>query len=121
MYEVKVKSKFSSAHNLRQYKGKCEELHGHNWHVELVLFAEALNSAGMVLDFKDLKNLLNEVLAELDHKHLNELEWFKTVNPTSENIARYIYEKILSTNPELRIKKVTVWETDSSAATYIAD
>jgi len=118
MYEVKVKSKFSSAHYLREYKGKCEELHGHNWHVEVTSCDRELNSIGMVVDFGKLKKELNEILQYLDHKHLNEIEHFKTANPTSENIARYIYDKLTEKAPEIKINAVTVWETDSSAATY---
>jgi 6-pyruvoyltetrahydropterin/6-carboxytetrahydropterin synthase len=118
MYRIKVQSRFSSAHNLREYKGKCEELHGHNWHVEAMASSEDLDKAGMVLDFKELKHALNEVLAELDHKYLNEIDYFKEVNPTSENIARYIYDNISRKRPDLKIKEVTVWETDTSSATY---
>jgi len=117
-YAVRVSSRFSSAHSLRGYKGKCEDLHGHNWRVEISAYAEDLDEMGMVVDFKELKNALNEITAELDHKHLNELEYFKDVNPTSENIVRYIYEMILGKRPELNIGEVTVWETDTSAATY---
>ena len=118
MYEVKVKSKFSSAHYLRGYRGKCEELHGHNWHVEVTCNAGELNNIGMVVDFGELKKWLNEIVQGLDHKHLNELEYFKTVNPTSENIAKYLYDNLTGKIPGAKINTVTVWETDSSAATY---
>lgn len=118
MFTVKVISKFSSAHNLREYKGKCEELHGHNWRVEVAAYKEELNEMGMVTDFKDLKSLLNEVLQGLDHKHLNELEYFKVVNPTSENIAKFIYDELSGEGKDLNISYVTVWETDTSSATY---
>ena len=118
MYRIKVRSDFSGAHNLRDYKGKCEELHGHNWRVEAVASSGDLNKAGMVVDFTDLKDLLKKTLAELDHKYLNDVGYFKDVNPTSENIARYIYEKISEKRPQLKINEVTVWETDTSSATY---
>jgi len=118
MYTVKVRSQFSSAHSLRGYKGKCEDLHGHNWHVEVAAYAEDLDEMGMVVDFKELKSLLRESIADMDHKHLNEIEYFKKVNPTSENIARYVYERVSGQRPGMKIKEVTVWETDSSAATY---
>jgi len=118
MYEVKVKSKFSSAHNLRGYKGKCEELHGHNWHIEVVAHDAELNDIGMVVDFGALKQMLNEILSQLDHKHLNKIEYFQTVNPTSENIARYIHDELTKKSSKINIKTVTVWETDSSSATY---
>ncbi len=118
MYTVKVRSHFSSAHNLKGYKGKCEELHGHNWRVEVAVCAEKLDATGMVVDFKLLKEKLGEVMTELDHKHLNELEAFKKMNPTSENIAYYVYQKLCRKSRALDIKEVTVWETDTSSATY---
>jgi 6-pyruvoyltetrahydropterin/6-carboxytetrahydropterin synthase len=118
MYKVKVTSQFSSAHNLRGYKGKCEDLHGHNWHIEAVVSSEELDELGMVVDFKEIKKALREVTGELDHKHLNEVDYFKDVNPTSENIARYLLEKLSKKSPELNICEVTVYETDTSSATY---
>ena len=90
MFEVMVLGEFSSAHNLRGYKGKCEDLHGHNWKVELIAQNNALDATGMVVDFRELKAKLNNVLEELDHKYLNDIDYFKKVNPTSENIAKYI-------------------------------
>lgn len=116
MYTVKVTSRFSSAHNLRGYKGKCEELHGHNWLVEVAASRGDLDNIGMVTDFKELKAILEEVLSELDHKHLNEIEYFSKVNPTSENIAKFIYDSLIKERPD--ISYVTVWETDTSSATY---
>jgi len=118
MFVVRVKSKFSSAHSLRGYKGKCEDLHGHNWGVEVAASSAELDEIGMVVDFKDLKNILNAILSDLDHKHLNEVEYFKEVNPTSENIGQYIYDKMSELMPGINIKEVTVWETDSASATY---
>ena len=118
MYTVKVRSQFSSAHNLRGYKGKCEELHGHNWHVEVAVQSEDVDVIGMVVDFKELKKILEEILSGLDHTYLNDLEQFKNINPTSENIAKYIYEAISRKKSELKIKDVTIWETDTSSAIY---
>lgn len=118
MYKIKVKLQFSSAHRIRGYKGKCETLHGHNWDVEAVAASETLNDIGMVMDFKELKIVLAGILSELDHKNLNEIEYFKQINPTSENISRYIYEKVSKQNPKLNIQEITVWETDSSSAVY---
>lgn len=133
MFNVKVEAGFSSAHNLRGYHGKCEELHGHNWKVELVVCAENLDNVGMVCDFSFLKAELNKVLEKLDHKYLNEIEYFNKVNPvrknkvgkgkisngvnpTSENIAKYVYDEI---KPNIKIlKSVTVWENERSSATY---
>jgi len=116
MYSVKTEAVFSSAHNLRGYKGKCEELHGHNWKVEAVVSRAKLDKAGMVLDFKRLKLELNRILEKLDHKYLNGLAYFKKVNPTSENIAGYIYDKLKTRIRDLRA--VTVWENNTSCATY---
>jgi 6-pyruvoyltetrahydropterin/6-carboxytetrahydropterin synthase len=116
MYSVKVEGSFSSAHNLRGYKGKCEALHGHNWKVELVAAGSRLDKAGMLVDFKVLKVGLNKVLDGLDHKYLNDLAYFKKVNPTSENLAKYIYDCV---KPQVSgVKSVTVWESENSCATY---
>jgi len=119
MYSLKVQGAFSSAHNLRGYKGKCEDLHGHNWRVEIIIKSCQLDNVGMVLDFKYLKKKLNAVLEEMDHKYLNKLPYFKKVNgvnPTSENIAEYIYKKLKVKIPLLN--SVTVWENHTSSATY---
>jgi 6-pyruvoyltetrahydropterin/6-carboxytetrahydropterin synthase len=116
MYSIKVEADFSSAHNLRQYRGKCEELHGHNWKVEALVCNDNLDRTGMLMDFKYLKRHLNNVLEKLDHKYLNNLKAFKKINPTSENIARYIYDSLKSRVSNL--KSVTVWENSSCSATY---
>ena len=116
MYSIKVEASFSSAHNLRGYKGKCESLHGHNWRVEVVAAKNELDKIGMVLDFKYLKGKLNVILEKMDHKYLNRLPYFKKVNPTSENIAKYIYSLLSSQVTNLR--SVTVWENNASCATY---
>ena len=123
MYELKVLSGFSSAHALRGYNGKCERIHGHNWHVELVVSSEVLNEIGLVVDFKLLKKYLNEIMETLDHKFINETEFFKEVNPSAENIAKYIYEefeKKINVNKifNISVKRVDVYETDSSMASY---
>lgn len=126
MYSLKVQGTFSSAHNLRGYKGKCEDLHGHNWIVEIVVKSAQLDDIGMVLDFKYLKKKLNAILEPMDHKYLNKLAYFsaaggsasggKRINPTSENIAKYIYKKI---KPQISLLScVTVWENSTSSATY---
>ncbi|MDD5115660.1 MAG: 6-carboxytetrahydropterin synthase QueD [Candidatus Omnitrophica bacterium] len=119
MYSLKVDGGFSSAHNLRGYKGKCEDLHGHNWRVEICISSKKLDNIGMVLDFKYLKMKLNAFLEKLDHKYLNKLNYFKKVNPTSENIARYIYDQLKPGIPLL--SSVTVWENSTSSATYVPD
>ncbi|MCK4519363.1 MAG: 6-carboxytetrahydropterin synthase QueD [Candidatus Omnitrophica bacterium] len=120
MYKVTVLDEFNSAHFLRAYKGKCERLHGHNWKVLVSVWSERLNSTGMVIDFKDLKKLLAGVLKELDHRCLNELNCFKKVNPTSENIAAYVYDRIKAGLKSKKYKRLSVdiWETDSSRASF---
>jgi 6-pyruvoyltetrahydropterin/6-carboxytetrahydropterin synthase len=116
MYNIKVEAYFSAAHNLRGYKGKCEELHGHNWKVEAQVVSSKLDKAGMVLDFKFLKQRLKIVLDKLDHKYLNNIAYFKKNNPTSEIIAKYIYDNLTPTVSGLN--SITVWESDNSCATY---
>ncbi len=123
MYKVTILADFSSAHMLRGYKGKCENLHGHNWKVEVSVYSKKLDKLGMVIDFKDLKKAVYGVLEELDHKNLNDLKYFKKVNPTSENIAKYIYDRLQGApacrpGRECRAQKVTVWESDVARATY---
>ncbi len=108
MYKIKIEGDFSSAHNLIGYKGKCEALHGHNWKVGVTVAKEELDRIGMLLDFKYLKMKLNTVLDKLDHKYLNKIPYFKKVNPTSENIAKYIYLQLKVKVPAL--ESVTVWE-----------
>jgi 6-pyruvoyltetrahydropterin/6-carboxytetrahydropterin synthase len=116
VYKIKVESDFSSAHNLRGYHGKCEALHGHNWKVEVSVVKDALDKTGMVLDFKLLKEGLNKVLEKLDHRYLNDVAYFKKVNPTSENIAEFIFKNLRRQIPV--VSAVTVWENNSSCATY---
>jgi len=118
MYTIKVEADFSSAHNLRGYKGKCEELHGHNWKVEAAVSRKKLDKLGMVADFRIVKDELKAILERLDHKYLNDIAYFKKINPTSENIAKYIYDCLKAKTPGL--KSVTVWESENSSATYDA-
>jgi len=120
MYKVKIIRQFSAAHSLDNYKGKCEALHGHNWKVEVLASSLKLNSSGMVMDFSDLKKITSNVIEELDHRHLNELDYFKEHNPSSEEIAKYIFDKL---KDEIAVKgckleEVRVWETDTSCAVY---
>jgi len=120
MFEVSVEMNFSSAHNLRGYKGKCEALHGHNWKVEVVLGSDTLDKIGMVEDFTEIKEKLKSILALLDHKYLNSLSYFKKINPTSENIARFIYTKMKERMRQdaLKVASVKVWETENCCAVY---
>jgi 6-pyruvoyltetrahydropterin/6-carboxytetrahydropterin synthase len=117
-YRITVKGKFSSAHFLRGYKGKCEALHGHNYLVECTIEGKEVDGLGMLMDFNKLKNLLSEVLNELDHKNLNDLPPFKEKNPTAENIAEFIYREMKDRIPTTYLLHIKVWETDENCAEY---
>jgi len=119
MYSIRVEAHFSSAHNLKGYKGKCESLHGHNWKVEVVVSQGSPGKDGMVMDFTILKTKLKRILERLDHRYLNEIPYFKKINPTSENIAKYIFDVLKKGIP--RLSAVTVWESENSAATYYGE
>ena len=121
MYELKVETHFAAAHNLRDFKGKCENLHGHNWKIEVWVTADELDQAELVMDFGDIKKHTNEVLDILDHQYLNDLDFFKSHNPSSENIARFIYEKLASriNSETVRVSKVSAWESPTACASYI--
>lgn len=120
MYELTLESHFSAAHHLREYEGKCEKLHGHNYQVEIVLAAEELNDSGMVMDFKDAKKVVGDVMDYLDHDYLNDVEPFDQLNPTTEHIARYIAESVGNHMPDhVRVGQVTCWESEKCAARYI--
>ena len=120
MYEILIKGDFSSAHNLRGYKGKCEALHGHSWKVEARFEKGSLDNIGISVDFVILKARLKDILKKLDHAYLNKLDIFKKQNPSAENIARIIYQKLKDSVREkgLSLKSVSVWESESSCATY---
>jgi len=120
MYEITVLSDFSGAHRLRYLHGKCEELHGHNWKIEVSVASSRLNREGIVIDFTVLKQKVEKVLKTLDHTFLNDLPYFSGVEPSSENIAKYIFDQL---KKELKghaahLKKVSAWESDTSCATY---
>jgi 6-pyruvoyltetrahydropterin/6-carboxytetrahydropterin synthase len=123
MYELSIETAFASAHQLRGYQGKCEALHGHNWKVQVHVTAERLNEIDIALDFHDLKRITNEVVSQLDHVCLNELFPFTERNPSSENIARWIYDSLKKrlAEYEVRLSAVTVWESDTASATYYED
>ena len=122
MFQVSVEETFSSGHALRGYKGKCENVHGHNYRVQVTLAGPQLDSIGLLVDFTELKRVLRGIIAELDHQFLNDLEPFKTANPSAENLAKYFYDE---THRQLKplpagagITEVTVWETDTSSAQF---
>jgi 6-pyruvoyltetrahydropterin/6-carboxytetrahydropterin synthase len=116
MYEIRVTSKFSAAHNLRNYNGKCENLHGHTWRVEVCLEGTGLNETGFLCDFRTVKGSMKEVLERFDHAYINEISPFDKINPTAENLARIIYEELKKQFPQL--KEVTVWESDDARAVF---
>lgn len=122
MFEVSVEETFAAGHNLRNYKGKCENLHGHNYKVRVTLAGEKLDSVGLLYDFADLKQVIQGVIRSLDHKYLNEFPPFDVQNPSTENIARYIYEQTAQQLPQSAngagIRSITVWETETTAVTY---
>jgi 6-pyruvoyltetrahydropterin/6-carboxytetrahydropterin synthase len=120
MYEVAIEASFSAAHFLRNYRGKCENLHGHNWKVEVTVDSDGLDEIGMLIDFKVLKEKTRIVIDQLDHCHLNELPAFTQLNPSSENIAYYLFTQLKKEleGERVRLRKVTVWESEESKATY---
>ncbi len=120
MYELKISSQFAAAHQLKDFEGGCENLHGHNWKVEVYVTGKELGKDGLLMDFRLIKEKTNKVLDELDHKFLNELDAFKTINPSSENISRHIFKSLLRelNNKDVKLSKVTAWESDSACASY---
>lgn len=119
MFELMVETDFSAAHNLREYKGQCERLHGHNWKVQVVLKAENLNKLGMVMDFREAKTILGEIINTFDHAYLNELPAFKVLNPTTENLSQLLYHELKSKLPAgVMVGRVTTWESDRCGAVY---
>jgi len=120
MYELTLREVFSAAHRLPNTGGRCERLHGHNWKVEVRVAADALDDGGMVIDFHDLREAVQEILDELDHSYLNELAAFQSRLPTAENLARYIYGGLAGRlpSPRVRLTRVRVWESEDTAASY---
>lgn len=122
MFEVSVEETFAAGHALRGYKGKCENMHGHNYRVRVTLEGRELDSVGLLYDFVHLKQVIQGVIRSLDHRYLNEFSPFDVLNPSAENISKYIYDetskqmKAAASGP--RIASITVWETDTTAATY---
>lgn len=120
MYEVCVRMEFSAAHNLRNYKGKCEALHGHNYKVEVAIRGERLEEGGMLIDFSHLKSLMREIIRKLDHTYLNEIAPFDNEEPSCENISRYIFQELRGKLPSnLKLYRVTVWESDDTCSSFL--
>jgi 6-pyruvoyltetrahydropterin/6-carboxytetrahydropterin synthase len=121
MFELTIAVNFEAAHCIRNYPGKCNRLHGHNWKVEVNICGSKLNELGMLVDFVDLKAAVNGILVKLDHYYLNEVEPFCEINPTAENLAKYIYEKLDETpifQQDVKLRLIRVWESLNSAAAY---
>ncbi len=120
MYELMIESKFSAAHQLRGYQGACERLHGHNWRVTVAVTAERLNEQGLAVDFQELRKALWEVLDQLEHTFLNDIFPFTQINPSSENLAKWIYDNVTKkiNDGDLEVSSVTVWESDTASASY---
>jgi len=119
-YELKIENAFAAAHNLLNYCGQCENLHGHNWKIEIYVQGSELDKSGMLIDFKILKDHTNTILDVLDHTYLNELPIFTDKSPSSELIAEYIFielEKMLSELP-VQVKKIVAWESEKAAASF---
>ncbi len=121
MFELKVVAYFAAAHQLKMVAKKCENLHGHNWKIEICVAGETLNNTGVLVDFGELKQHVSEIMTRLDHKFLNELDYFDDDNPpSSENIARYIGNSLqtLLNNSKIKVARVTAWESEDACATY---
>ncbi len=123
MYELSIEVGFAAAHQLRGYKGKCENLHGHNWRVQISVTAEKLNEIDIAIDFHDLKKIAREVIAPLDHAFLNDIFPFTEKNPSSENIAKWIFDSLKKkiNDGNIRMAAVTVWESETASASYYED
>jgi 6-pyruvoyltetrahydropterin/6-carboxytetrahydropterin synthase len=120
MYRLMIRTSFAAAHCLKHYQGDCENLHGHNWKVEVAVIARELDKAGLGIDFKILKADTKDFLKTLDHKYLNELPPFMDTSPSSENIARYLYQELGNrfNNDNIKVDMVTVWESDFAGASF---
>ncbi len=124
MFEVSVERSFAAGHALRGYRGKCENVHGHNYRVQVTLRGPQLDSTGLLCDFVEVKRVMQRIIDRLDHRFMNDVPPFDRLNPSAENLARHFYEEIgrgLAENPpavEVRVGEVRIWETDDTNATY---
>lgn len=123
MYEVTIKKDFSAAHRLKEAGGKCEGLHGHNFIVEVTVAGTELDKCDLLIDFRMLKKMTTEVLDHFDHKYLNEINFFKEVNPSSEQLARFIFQSIKEKLdiPHVKLSRVMIWESEDAKVTYYND
>ena len=124
MFEVSVEETFAAGHSLRNYKGKCENVHGHNYRIRVTMEGDRLNSIGLLIDFIELKRVMRKTIEYLDHKFINDVPPFDVENPSAENIAKFFYEEIAAgmklqeAENEPKLAEVRVWETDTSIASY---
>ena len=123
MYTLMVETRFASAHQLCGYKGKCENLHGHSWKVQVFVTTDSLNHISLAMDFTDLKRIAAEIVDPLDHACLNNIPPFTEINPSSENLAKWVFDSLKPkvTCYQVKVKAVTVWESDTASATYSED
>jgi 6-pyruvoyltetrahydropterin/6-carboxytetrahydropterin synthase len=123
MYELTVEVGFAAAHQLRGYQGNCENIHGHNWRVQINLIADRLNEIDIAMDFREVKKIAREVIAPLDHSFLNDVFPFTEKNPSSENISKWIFDSLKKkmNHDNVRVAAVTVWESDTASASYYED
>jgi len=119
-YTLKVVSDFASAHTLRDYPGACSRMHGHNWKVEAEVTATQLDNVGMGIDFKKIKSAVKELTDVLDHRYLNEIEPFDSINPTAENIAAWLYKSLSEklNNEHIQVSAITLWETERACVRF---
>ncbi|KAA0443089.1 MAG: 6-carboxytetrahydropterin synthase QueD [Candidatus Thioglobus sp.] len=120
MFVLKIVTDFGAAHSLRDYPGDCARLHGHNWGVEVSVAAEELDASGIAIDFREIKKQTKAIISRLDHQYLNEIAPFDVLNPTAENIAKYIYQSVaeLINNQAVRVSEVVIWETPRASVAY---
>jgi len=121
MFEITVEQTFAAGHALRNYKGKCENVHGHNYRVRVTIAGEQLDDAGLLVDFVDVKRMMGGAIEYLDHRFINDLPPFDEINPSAENIAKYFYDRLstsMKNGAPVRISEVQIWETDTSSAVY---
>ncbi len=123
MYELKVVTRFAAAHRLTMVGAKCENMHGHNWKIEVTLVGEKLDTSGVLMDFGEIKARLREIIDRVDHQFLNELDMFQGRQPSSERIAAFIAGELQTsiTAPAVRVSRVSAWESEDSCATYVVD
>ncbi len=119
MYIISIETHFDAAHHLVAYPGECGQLHGHRWRIVTQVKTEKINEIGICIDFKDLRSLVNSVIERFDHQHINKIPPFDTLNPTAENLSKYIFEEVEKTLPDnIFMKDVTVWESDKQSVTW---